>query len=146
MTTITQEPRQIAFDDIRKGDLIRLEYPTASGIKVTRRGEAFERRPDGAWYTSEGGYVAAPFTTGTIILLSRPAPAEPKGLGAVVRAAVGESMVDPRLVRTLVRTANRDFPWADEGGTRWEWSDFDPDSIEVLSEGVEVPRGSEVTS
>ena len=129
--------REITFDEIRKGDLIRLEYDEF-GIKSTRRGEAFERRPDGAWYTSEGGYVAAPFTTGTILLLHRPTPAEPKSLGAVVRAAVRSSSADPHRVRTLVRTASRNFPWVDEGGDGWVWFDLDPESIEVLPEGIEV--------
>ena len=132
----TQTPREIAFEDIHAGDRLRVEHAWA-GIEFTREGVAHENTRDG-WFTSEDGIIVSPTTGGIITLLHRPVPAEPKGLGAVVRAAVGESLADPHTVRTLVRTASPDLPWVDEGANGWAWSDFDPDSIEVLSEGIEV--------
>ena len=131
----TQTPREIAFEDIRAGDRLRVEHAWA-GIEFTREGVAHENTRDG-WFTSEDGLLITADSTATITLLHRPAPAEPKGLGAVVRARVSRSTVDPRRARTLVCVGGA---WVDEQDFRqsWRWSDFDPESIEVLSEGIEV--------
>ena len=132
----TQTPREIVFEDIRAGDWIRVEH-AEDGIEFTREGVAHENTHDG-WFTSEDGIIVSPTTGGIITLLHRPVPAEPKGLGAVVRARVYRSTFDRTLVRTLVRTAGRNLPWVDEKGSLWRWDDFDPESIEVLPEGIEV--------
>ncbi len=129
-----QTPREIAFEDIRAGDRIRVEY-AESGIKFTREGVAHENT-QGGWFASEGGLIVGAIGGVTTTLLHRPAPAEPKGLGAVVRARVSRSVTAPHLVRTLVRAPSsraQRTPWVDERGSRWAWSDLDPESIEVES-------------
>lgn len=138
-------PREIKFEDIRVGDDIEAHFHE-SDVFATARGVVGEidgnmlRTAKGGPIANVGGY------DWKFYLHSRPTPEEPKGLGAVVHARAAHPADVPHLVRTLVRTANHEFPWVDGRGNEWEWSDFDPDSIEVLSEGIEVPRGSEVTS
>lgn len=128
-----QTPRQIAFEDIRAGDRIRTEHPEG-GVKFMCEGVAHQNTHDG-WFTSEGGLIVSAHSTATITLLHRPAPAEPKGLGAVVRARVPAS--GGRLWTFVkVHVEQGLSPW--QGPGAWRWSDFDPDSIEVLSEGIEV--------
>lgn len=132
----TQTPREIAFEDIKKGDDIEVQY-AEDGVTFTRRGIAHERG-ERNWYTEAEGLLAGDYDGWTYYLLHRPVTAEPKGLGAVVRARVYRSTFDRTLARTLVRTAGRNLLWVDEKGSLWHWDDFDPESIEVLSEGIEV--------
>ena len=123
-------PREIAFEDIRKGDDIEARW-TLDGLRFTRRGVAHHRNPL-CWYTEEGGRLANSDGDWTHYLHSRPAPAEPKGLGAIVRAVVGGNEWYFHRIGTGER------PWINVARNWHAWYDFDPDSIEVLSEGNEV--------
>lgn len=127
-------PRQIEFDDIRKGDHIEARW-SAEGLNFTHRGVAHHRNPY-FWYTEEGGRLAnGGDERWTYYLHHRPDPTEPEGLGAVVRTAEGIEYVSvnrtpgtPRWVDAMID---------DEHGERWalKWDDleFDRDSIEVAS-------------
>lgn len=132
----TQTPRVIAFDDIREGDRIEVAW-SVGDREEAYRGVAGYTSAHGAWCTEEGMPIVAQGDGGTITLLHRPTATEPKGLGAVVRARVSRSTIDPRRARTLVCVGG---VWVDEQDFRqsWTWSNFDPESIEVLSEGIEV--------
>jgi hypothetical protein len=133
------EPREIAFEDIKAGDEIEVVY-THGDRTVSYRGAASRFSVDGSWWMTAKGkdLVSKQDNRDRILLHSRPAPEEPKGLGAVVRARVDVE------VGLYVRSApawrgDRGSPdWADPDGEFFYWSDFDPDSIEVLSEGIEV--------
>lgn len=127
-------PREIKFEDIRKGDDIEARR-VVDGVTCTRRGiaHATSSRVE-RWYTEAWGLIATDYDGDwKFYLHHRPAPAEPKGLGAVVRAKVSRPTSDPHSVRTFVRTAGRDLPWVDEWGFSWAWSHLNPDSIEVES-------------
>src|SRR5690606_26050764 len=111
---------------------------TRDGVAYTRRGVAHSiSHLAKSWQTKDGGLVASNYDGDwQHYLHSRPVPAEPKGLGAVVRAKVAASRLDVETVWTLVRTEAPVDPWADERECFWNWSDLDPDSIEELSEGI----------
>ncbi len=118
---------EIKFEDIREGDKIRTEHPEG-GIKFMCEGVAHKNTRDG-WFTSEGGFLVSARSTATITLLHRPAPAEPEGLGAMVRAVVGGNEWYFHRIGTGER------PWINVARNWHAWSEFDPDSIEVLYEG-----------
>lgn len=88
----------------------------------------------GSWKTPDGEYlVFRDSPAGRVIeLVERPVPAEPKGLGAVVRAVVGGNKWHFHRIGTGER------PWINLARNWHDWSDFDPESIEVLSEGIEI--------
>lgn len=138
MTTITQEPREIAFDDIRKGDDVEVVWERDDRTD-TSRGIADHKDADGWWRTRGGQLLAGPLPAAnrTILLHHRPAPAEPEGLGAVVRTEEGIEYVSVNRKPGTPR-------WVDsEAHDRREcwalmWVEFDLDSIEVLSERIGV--------
>lgn len=131
----TQEPREIAFEDIREGDDIEVVWDYGD-LAATLRGIADHKDADGWWRTPQSRLLINPIgATRTILLHPRPAPAEPKGLGAVVRAKVARTGRRGVFVRT--HPGLYGHVWRGLGDA-WDWSDLDPDSIEVLSEGIEV--------
>ena len=145
----TQEPREIAFEDICKGDDIE-SRSTANGTAFTRRGIAHAFTGN-TWITEEGGTVASGYRgdAWAHYLHPRPVPAEPKGLGAVVRARARESGEIGLFVRTpslptLPGVPTREPDWVDCGGHCHYWSDFDPATIEILHDGM--PEGEGVES
>lgn len=133
-------PRQIEFEDIRKGDYIEVAWERNDRTD-TSRGTAHRKAADGWWRTRGGQLLAGPVFTEnrTITLLHRPAPAEPEGLGAVVRTSEGNEYVSvnrqpgtPRWVEAMT-----DDVFGERWPIRWVEFDLDLDSIEVLSEGNE---------
>lgn len=133
----TQTPREIAFDDIRKGDDIEVQWRMGDALE-TRRGVAHEWGGD--FWGTRGGRVLVDRLDrlDRILLHHRPVSAEPEGLGATMRSegieyvSVNRKPGTPRWVDAGLH----------EGGTPWavRWDEFDPDSIEVLSEGNEVDQ------
>lgn len=131
----TQTPREIAFEDITKGDDIEARWER-NGVSAAYRGIA-HHRTYGNWYTEAGGLVAHEHEEGDgwqYYLHSRPAPEEPKGLGAVV-------WTGSMHVARWAEGPDAIYPWLSRGGDMYAWSDFDPDTIEVLSEGIIVEDG-----
>jgi len=135
----TQEPREIAFEDIKKGDDIEVSWQDG-GRTTTVRGVARDRKGDG--WQAEGGYFLAwdraPHET--VTLLHRPAPAEPMRLGAVVRARPLGTLTDATdLYVRFAKSGDKGCTWIRVGeGGGFRWADLDPDSIDVLPEGIEV--------
>ena len=126
-------PREIAFEDIKKGDDIEARWER-DGVVTTLRGIAHDPGSH-YWYTEAGGLIANDYDGyWTHFLHARPAPDEPTGLGAVVRAAL-RSQESPRV---FTRVNEGPYGWADASGQLFAWPDFSPESIEVLSEGIEV--------
>lgn len=119
--TIEPEPfkRDAKFEDIRKGDLVRVEY-TLNDFTTTRTGTAFERVRR-YWYTSGGGSLYTVLPDATITILSRPEPEPepelPTTPGAVIKLWLGEEWMRVNL--------------GADGYWRGEWPDGD---------GMEVTR------
>lgn len=139
MTTITQEPREIAFDAIRKGDDIEVVWERDDRTD-TMRGIADYQDPAGWWRTSQGRVLAGPIPAANraIRLHHRPDLSEPEGLGAVIRTDVGIEYVSvnrqpgtPRWVVAMIADRDRVERWA------IRWAEFDLDRVDVLSEGNE---------
>lgn len=131
----TQTPREIAFEDIREGDRIEAAW-SVGDREEAYRGVAAYISTHGAWCTEEGRPIAWAGPNITYTLLHRPAVTEPKGLGAVVRARTRSGSREGQFVH--IRAELGTERWQGPGGGIYYWSDFDPDSIEVLSEGIEV--------
>lgn len=138
-------PRQIELDDIRKGDYIEVVWERNDRTD-TWRGIAVRKDDNGWWRTLGGQLLVGPVLVEdrTITLLHRPAPAEPEGLGAVVRTAEGIEYVSvnrkpgtPRWVDAGVHdtSGRRALKWAEL--TRCTTA------IEVLSEGNEEGESDE---
>src|SRR5690606_8062853 len=86
MTMTEQTPREIAFKDIKKGDDIEARY-TRDGVAHARHGVAHSTNSYAEfWYTEAGGVIANDYYRDwKYYLHSRPTPAEPKGLGSLIR-------------------------------------------------------------
>lgn len=75
--------REAAFEDIRKGDLVRVDW-TQSDVTITRTGVAHSLLRTG--WRSAGGRVLFPRDSGeTVTILSRPEPELPTTPGAVIK-------------------------------------------------------------
>jgi len=107
-------------------------------VAYTRRGIAYETNSDRLpeyWYAEAGGLVANNYDGNwKHFLHPRPAPAEPTGLGARIRWRKWE------YIATNSAPGTRRWAWVNELGNVGRlavirWDEFDPDSIEVLSEG-----------
>lgn len=109
-------PRKIRFEDIRKGDLIRVQHKARHGVRATREGVAGDLLPGDVWVTDEGGALAFKDAARSITLLDRPTPDEPKGVGAVVETSTGTQLVSVT---------------PDPGGNRW---------VRLWREGRSAPR------
>ena len=133
-----QTPREIAFKDIKKGDDIEARY-TRDGVALTRRGVAHSTNSYAEfWHTEASGLVANNYNGDwKYYLHSRPAPEEPKGLGARILLRRGWEYI-----ATNSTPGTHRWVWVREdrsgGCLASRWSDLDPDTIEVLSEGIEV--------
>lgn len=88
--TVEPEPfqRDATNEDIRKGDLVRVEY-ARDDLSVTRTGTAFERVM-GGWYTSTREALLAGHPRATITILSRPETELPTTPGAVIKIWLGK--------------------------------------------------------
>ncbi|RKW71784.1 hypothetical protein [Galactobacter caseinivorans] len=119
--TIEPEPfkRDAKFEDIRKGDLVRVEY-TQNDITVVRTGVADDLLSSG-WYTPTRELLFGPNFGDTITILSRPEPEPepelPTTPGAVIKLWLGEEWMRVNL--------------GADGYWRGEWPDGD---------GMEVTR------
>lgn len=132
---------EIAFENIREGDDIEVQWRLGDTLE-TRRGVAHEKSGN-SWLTKDGLTLVTLLGNHVRILLHhRPAPAEPEGLGAIVRTAEGIEFVSVN--RTPGTRRWVDAMIDDEHGERWalKWDDleFDRDGIGVLYEG----RGRDV--
>lgn len=85
--------KQIEFEDIRKGDLIRVQHKARHGVRATREGVAGELLYGDVWVTDEGGSLAFKDDAESIALLERPEPQEPVGVGVVVETGSGVRLV-----------------------------------------------------
>jgi hypothetical protein len=134
----TTEPREIAFEEICEGDDIEVVWQRNDRTD-TSRGVAARKGADGWWRTRGGQLLAGPvlIESRTLILHRRPAPAELEGLGAVIEYAGNEWVSTNRAPGTLRWVPVDDDRTRDEALV-YRWSEFEPDSIEVLSEGIEV--------
>lgn len=131
--------KQISFEDIRKGDRIRVQYKDRYGVTGTGEGVAHSSSY-GGWFTSENGLIAAAADEATITLLHRPEPQESEGVGAVIETETGI-----RLVSIHPRPGGRRWVrlWATGRGTSdftsaWAWDALVRayGSISVVREGV----------
>lgn len=85
--------KQIEFEDIRRGDLIRVQHKARRGVRATYEGVAHEFAFGNAWYTEEGALIAFKDEAESITLLERPKPQEPVGVGVVVETGSGVQLV-----------------------------------------------------
>src|SRR5690554_4329310 len=85
--------KQIEFEDIRRGDLIRVQHKAKHGVRATREGVAGELLYGDVWVTVEGGSLAFKDEAESITLLERPEPQEPVGVGVVVETGSGVQLV-----------------------------------------------------
>lgn len=122
---------EIEFEDIRKGDDIEVRWRLGDTLE-TRRGVAHEKSGN-SWLTKDGLTLVTLLGNHVRILLHhRPAPAEPEGLGAIVWAVVGGNGWYFHRIGTGER------PWINVARNWHDWSDFEPDSIEMLFKGIGV--------
>lgn len=121
--------RKISFEDIRKGDRIRVQYKPEYGVTTIREGVAHEITED-TWVTEGFGLIAAKDWAESITLLERPSPQEPEGLGKIIR--YGED------VYISVRAEPGTYRWcmSPRGGRAsglfFKWNELDPERIEIL--------------
>ena len=106
------------------GDRVRITKTYSNGDTSLYEGTVTVVYPDGDVSTTGPYYYA----TDPAQIIEKIAPAEPKGLGAVVRDGDGD---------LLVRVNG--FPlqaWDDGDGALYDWDDLNV--VEVLSEGIVV--------
>ena len=121
-------PRTITYDEIRKGDRLRCEYPNGSALEVT----VVRQDEDGNWGTAQrdgddpDAFGFAQWTIArecegrTITLLDRPTPPLPQEQGAPImiyayRNPVNDRRTDVEIV--AVRSGSR---FRDMGGLHYE--------------------------
>lgn len=124
---------EIAFENIREGDDIEVQWRLGD-ILETRRGVAHKKERGGFFWVTKDGRTLVGFQGNQvrILLHHRPAPAEPEGLGAIVWAVVGGNGWYFHRIGTGER------PWINVARNWHAWSDFEPDSIEMLFKGIGV--------
>lgn len=123
-------PREIEFEDIRKGDDIDVVWVSGDRMDIIR-GTAHHKDDNGWWLTHQGEVLVTPNDDGTILLRKRTVLTEPEGLGAIVWAVVGGNGWYFHRIGTGER------PWINIARNWHAWSEFDSSSIEVLYEGKE---------
>lgn len=120
-------------EELRAGMRVRATLPNGSAVEGDlEAGFNFASEPVlyvaglriAAWPEEQRVYLEG----ATFEVLSRPKPAEPQGIGAVVRDTNGD---------LWVRADNDDAPWYGVGGHYWDTWDF-VDALEVVSEGVQL--------
>lgn len=134
-------PREIAFDEIRKGDRIRftelgggVTY-TCEGVTHTFQGEC--------WEAQEGGPVASK-TDDTITLLDRPTTPLPTEEGALILAYCIRGLT---FDKPLTLRRNNRGRWVEDGGWVNEagddvlsWAPLTPGpAVVVVSTPAEIP-------
>lgn len=140
-------PREITFEEIRKGDEIEVQEPYDGLLKSVRaiahHRVDFQRTTQ--WYTATDRRLVSSddldYQT-HLLLHSRLASDEPTGLGAVVRARTSDDEEPHLWVRVDRGTDGRAWVRSELKSGGWHfwvaWPYFVPDSVEVLHEGVEA--------
>lgn len=135
---MSHEPELIQHHEIVVGDTIRVTFKDLSreGV-VGQKGEYKERQ----WAETPAGLTLLyGYPDETVVRLKKarkPKPAEPTGVGAVVRAKISAAQETPGVyVRTTGLDGRRSAWYMHQVGARRTWDDFV--EVEIVSEGVEL--------